>query len=118
MAPRVKKSITTKCWTCSRVIPKTCPWALNFEPVRGWKAHKNEHEDGTWSYAVEECPLYEDDRPIEAPDVFIAPGGKVSYWCKRCGMQVYPGVVMCYGCKSQYFDWDEAYSKRRRLIGR
>lgn len=63
---------TQLCWTCSRACGG-CSWSDgSYTPVKGWKAKKNtvRVEKGIYSheydsYHITECPLYDNDTPVE-----------------------------------------------------
>lgn len=70
--PRHRKSVPEErrkyyawnqpCWTCSRVLDKSCTWADpdKREPVEGWQAHKLPAcKDCKYdTFAIKRCPKY------------------------------------------------------------
>ena len=54
--------IMTLCWDCARACGG-CEWsrAVDPEPVPGWTARPTVNGNGTESYLVEDCPLFERD---------------------------------------------------------
>lgn len=57
------------CWSCKNAVPdrkgRGCAWSRGFIPVKGWQAErklvKNCVGEFYETYAVTECPEYEED---------------------------------------------------------
>ena len=48
------------CWSCGRSTDKTCSWAKDFTPVKGWKADRSKRKSEVYkdSYTVHACPMF------------------------------------------------------------
>lgn len=66
------------CWSCQRAVlvyGKSCSWAMDYKPVKGWKATRTIQKQQstliksgyrlTESYQVEDCPLYLSDEDVK-----------------------------------------------------